>query len=73
MNRRTYKKSLFHTNGASSFLYQSTTSLLHQPVHIPCNLLVSDLGVDLRAGNGRMSHHLSDALYRDVLQRRILF
>ena len=37
---------------------------LHQPLHILCNLLVGDLGVDLRAGNRRMPHHLSDALDR---------
>ena len=37
---------------------------LHHPLHIPCNLLVSDLGVDLRAGNRRMPHHLSNALNR---------
>ena len=49
------------------FLYLDyLLSLLHQPVHIPCNLLVGDLGVDLRAGNGRMSHHLGDALYRNA-------
>lgn len=35
---------------------------LHQPIHIPCNLLVSDLGIDLRAGNRRMPHHLGYAL-----------
>ena len=40
--------------------------LFHQPLHIPCNLLVGDLGVDLRAGNGRMSHHLGDAFYRNT-------
>lgn len=28
----------------------------------PCNLLVSDLGIDLRAGNRRMPHHLGYAL-----------
>ena len=41
-------------------------SLLYQLVHIPCNLLVGDLSIDLRAGNGRMPHHLSDALYRNT-------
>ena len=49
------------------FLYLDyLLSLLHQSVHIFCNLLVSDLGIDLRAGNGRMPHHLSDALYRNA-------
>ena len=38
--------------------------LLHHPIHIPCNLLVGDLGIDLRAGNRRMPHHLSNALDR---------
>lgn len=40
--------------------------MLHQLLHIPCNLLVGDLGVDLRAGNGGVSHHLGDALYRNT-------
>lgn len=26
----------------------------------------SDLGIDLRAGNGRMSHHLGNSLYRNT-------
>ena len=38
--------------------------LFHQPLHILCNLLVGDLGIDLCAGNRRMPHHLSDALDR---------
>ena len=51
-------------NKEDYFLFKSI--YIYQPVHIHCNLLVSDLGVDLRAGNGRMSHHLGDALHRNT-------
>lgn len=40
--------------------------LSYQPVHILCNLLVCDLDIDLRAGNRRVSHHFSNAFYRDA-------
>ena len=43
---------------------------LHQPAHIPCNLLVCDLSVDLCAGNGRMSHHLCNTLYQNGIVRK---
>lgn len=38
--------------------------MLYQSVHVLCNLLVCDLSVDLRAGNGGVSHHFGDALNR---------
>ena len=44
---------------------KSLTAVFCQSVHILCNLLVGDLGIDLRAGNRRMPHHLSDALDRN--------
>ena len=71
MQRNHYKlfviRKAFSLTGKSSFLYSSyLLSLLHHPLHISCNLLVSDLGVDLRAGNRRMPHHLGDALYRNA-------
>lgn len=59
------KKSLFQLMKQALYLGYLLI-LLHQSFHIPCNLLVSDLGVDFRAGNGRMSHHLCDALYRNT-------
>lgn len=52
------KQTLFHLS-----LY---TTLLYQPVHVSCNLLVGDLGINLRVGNGRMSHHLCNTLYRNT-------
>lgn len=55
-------------DGTSSFLYSSyLPSLLLKPLHISCNLLVNDLGIDLRGGgNGGMSHHLGNILYRNT-------
>ncbi len=60
------KKSSLFTRASQSLMWKNAylQRLLHQPLHIPCNLLVGDLGIDLRAGNRRMLHHLSDALDR---------
>lgn len=41
-------------------------SLLYQSPHILCDLLVCDLGVDLRAGDRGVSHHLGDTLHRNT-------
>lgn len=39
---------------------------LHQFLHIPCNLAIRDLSIDLCAGDGGVSHHLGNALYRNT-------
>lgn len=49
-----------------SFIYSYYRTLHCQLIHILCNLLVVELSVDLRAGNGRMPHHLGNALHRDA-------
>lgn len=36
------------------FLYALVRFSLDQLIHIPCNLLVGDLGIDLCAGNRRI-------------------
>ncbi len=51
---------LFYLRGQ---LYASS---LCQPLHTPCNLLVRDLNIDLRAGDGGVSHHLGDAFHRNT-------
>lgn len=48
------------------FLFSFAFQLLDQLIHIHCNLLVGDLGIDLRAGNGGVSHHLGNALHRNT-------
>ena len=40
--------------------------LLDQLVHVFWDLFVRHLRIDLRAGDGRVPHHLGDALYRDT-------
>ena len=59
------KKSLFQLMKQALYLGYLLI-LLHQSFHIPCNLLIGDLSIDLRAGNGRMPHHLGDAFYRNT-------
>ena len=58
-------ESLIITYVAIDLFVRAFQCLLHHPLHIPCNLLVGDLGIDLCAGNRRMPHHLSDALDRN--------
>ena len=44
--------------------------LLDQLVHVFRDLFVRHLRIDLRAGYGRVPHHLGDALYRDACAER---
>ena len=47
-------------------LLRRSLLLLDQPVHVFRDLFVRHLRIDLRAGYGRVPHHLGDALYRDA-------
>ena len=44
--------------------------LSDQLVHVFRDLFVGHLRIDLRAGYGRVSHHLGDALYRNACAER---
>ena len=44
--------------------------LSDQLVHVLRDLFVRHLRIDLRAGYGRVPHHLGDALYRDACAER---
>ena len=44
--------------------------LSDQLVHVFRNLFVCHLRIDLRAGDGRVPHHLGDALYRNACTER---